>query len=59
MEMYYSHRKITDDTGKEYTAEEARAALAGGEVTDCNISFQRLTDMNFDVDAIEKYYDAA
>jgi hypothetical protein len=47
---------IRDQEGREWTPAEAEAAWKAGKVEDCNIAFQRLANMGFDVDKVKQYY---
>ncbi len=50
--------KITDSNNRELTIDEARKAWETGQVTDCNLGFQRLAQCHdFDVSELEAFYD--
>jgi hypothetical protein len=51
-----SDYSITDENGKTYTIEEARKLYEGGGVDDYNLSFFRLVQHNFDIQAVKDYF---
>lgn len=64
-ELYYDHdeRKITDNTGKEYSYEESRKlmVLMGSLHPDSlpisfNIAYGTLCDFKGDMEAVDKFY---
>lgn len=48
--------RITDQFGKTYTPGEARLLCDNGRVRNCNLAFERLATLNFDVQATRDYY---
>lgn len=58
MQMFYDHkaRKITDDSGREYTFKEAHYQYANGKLSDMNMAFKRLLRNQGDMDAVEAEY---
>lgn len=58
MELYYSNttRKITDDSGREHTYEEAMSLYNQGAVSDQNASMSRLINSDGDMDAVDRQY---
>lgn len=59
MELYLnavSNFSIQDDRGKKYTTEEARSAVDAGKMTDCNLSFQRLMQADYDIEKVKQFY---
>lgn len=58
MELYYKHakRKITDETGKEYSYLEAEKVWKSGLVSDCNVAFRTLYNFDGNMNAVENYY---
>lgn len=47
---------ITDDEGKVISVDEAKQLLQIDQVKDCNLSFQRLANYNFDFDKLDEFY---
>jgi len=58
MNIYYDHdeRKITDDSGKEYTYLESQQLILSGKAKDWNLAYQRLNRLGGDMEALEAYY---
>jgi hypothetical protein len=57
-----SDYSITDNKGKVYTTEEAKAAWESGQVADYNVGFLRLVNCGWDVNEVKaqfKVMDAA
>ena len=48
--------RIIDEQGKEYTIDQAKALVAKGKMTNCNLSFQRLMSFDFDLEATKEFY---
>ena len=49
-------RKITNSRGQEVSLDTAKYFWEGGKVTDCSLSFQRLANLDFDFDELDKAY---
>jgi len=49
-------RKITNGRGQEVSLDNAKHFWEGGKVTDCSLSFQRLANLDFDFDELDKAY---
>ena len=47
---------IVDEHGAKYTIEEARDVVERGDLGDCNLSFRRLADFDFDLGRVRAYY---
>jgi len=48
---------ITDNNGKEYAINQAREIVERpGSVTGCNIAFERLVSLNWDMSALQQFY---
>lgn len=48
---------ITDAENKSYTLKEAKEIVLAGKLNDCNLSFQRLINYDFDLDEVKIFYD--
>jgi hypothetical protein len=53
-----SDYSIQDNAGTIYTPEQAKAIWEAGHVRDCNMAFQRLASLGFDVEALKAHYAA-
>jgi len=51
-----SDYKIVDAKRKEYTPKQAKWLWDSFQVTNCNIAFQRLAAMDFDIQKVKDYY---
>ena len=49
-------RKITNGRGQEVSLDNAKAFWETGDVEDCSLSFQRLANLDFDFDELDKAY---
>ena len=47
---------ITNDRDDSFTIEEAKTHWENGEVVDCNISFRRLADNDWDVEETRQFF---
>jgi hypothetical protein len=59
MRLYLNCRTdytIRDDQDKQYSIDEARRLVNAGKVTDSNLAFKRLVNMDYDLEAIKEYY---
>ena len=48
--------KITNEKDQEVSLDNAKAFWTAGKVEDCTQSFQRLANLNFDFDKLDKSY---
>lgn len=49
-------RKIVNGRGQEVSLDNAKIFWNDGKVTDCSLSFQRLANLDFDFDELDKAY---
>lgn len=47
---------IEDDNGKKITIEKTRELFNTGQIEDCNLSFQRLANYDFNWNKLDKFY---
>ncbi len=48
--------KITNEKDQEVSLDNAKAFWLAGKVEDCSQSFQRLANLDFDFDKLDKFY---
>lgn len=48
--------KITNEKGQIVHVSNAKTFWLAGEVEDCSLSFQRLASLDFNFDALDKFY---
>lgn len=52
--------RIEDDAGEKYSVREAediyKRLVTRGDAVVCNLAFSRLVMMNFDLEAVKRYY---
>jgi hypothetical protein len=61
MRLYLNCRTdytIRDDQDKQYSLDEARDLVNAGKVSDSNLAFKRLVNMDYDLATIKRYYNA-
>ena len=56
LDLDTKNRKITNRPGQEVSLANAKYFWEKGIVTDCSLSFQRLANLDFDFDELDKAY---
>ena len=56
LDLDTKNRKITNGRGQEVSLGNAKHFWENGKVKNCSLSFQRLANLNFDFDKLDKAY---